>query len=209
MTAIRLDGAAVGSGPEAALPPVSLEARPGHVTVVATEGGQRPTVLSLVAAGRMRPDVGTVSAERERTALVDTPIVAEHSDDVRTAMVVREELALAGRIRRGALRAELERLGVADAARRPWGTLPGVERVRILAELALLRPAVDALVVTSPERHGGDPLAWFRVLRAIAARGVTVLVVTDHATRDALPDIPLPGPDAVPLLPLPLPLEGS
>jgi len=196
VTRIVLEGAAVGHGPAAALPPVSLDARPGAVTVVATEGGQRPTVLSLVASGRMALDAGTVDAPRKRIALVDTPTVAEHPDDVRVAAVVREELAFAGR--RGTAR-ELERLGLAAWARRPFGALPTRDRIRLLVDLALRRPGVDTLVVTSPERHGGDPAAWFRVLREVAARGATVLVVTDHATRDALPDIPFPGADAVPL----------
>ncbi|MGN6326623.1 hypothetical protein [Pseudolysinimonas sp.] len=201
MTRITLDGAAVGSGPAAALPPVTLDARPGAVTVVATEGGQRPTVLSLVAAGRMAVDAGTVDAERARIALIDTPTVAEHSDDVRVAAVVREELALAGR--HGTAR-ELDRLGLVEWAKRPFGALPTVDRLRLLVELALLRRGVDALVVTSPERHGGDPATWFRYLREVATRGVTVLVVTDHATRDALPDIPAPGPGALPLFEGPL-----
>jgi ABC-2 type transport system ATP-binding protein len=196
VTGIVLRDAAVGHGLAAALPPVSFDARAGAVTVVATEGGQRPTVLSLVASGRMAVDAGSVEAPRRRIALVDTPTVAEHPDDVRVAAVVREELALAGR--RGTRR-ELDRLGLAAWSARPFGALPAADRIRLLADLALSRPGVDALVVTSPERHGGDPAAWFRVLRRIAAHGTTVLVVTDHATRDALPDIPAPAPDAVPL----------
>jgi hypothetical protein len=196
MTRIVLEGAAVGRGPTAALPPVSLDARPGSVTVVATEGGQRPTVLSLVASGRMAIDAGTVEAERRRIALVDTPLVAEHPGDVRLETVVREELALAGR--HGTRRA-LGALDLVEWARRPFGSLPSADRIRLLAELALQRPGVDALVVTSPERHGGEPAIWFRALREIAARGTTVLVVTDHATRDVLPDLPAPPPDAVPL----------
>jgi ABC-2 type transport system ATP-binding protein len=201
MTRITLDRAAVGTGGAAALPPVTLDARPGTVTVVATEGGQRPTVLSLVAAGRMAVDAGTVEAARRRIALVDTPTVAEHSDDVRVAVVVREELALAGR--HGTAR-ELQRLGLADRARQPFGALPTVDRIRLLVEIALLRRGVDALVVTSPERHGGDPATWFHYLREVAARGVTVLVVTDHTTRDALPDLPAPDPGALPLFEGPL-----
>lgn len=196
MTEIVLRDAAVGRGAAAALPPVTLRAPAGAVTVVATEGGQRPTVLSLVAAGRMAVDAGSVAAPRRRIAMVDTPTVAEHPGDVRVAAVVREELALAGR--RGAAR-ELDRLGLRAWARRPFAALPAADRVRLLGELALARPGVDALVVTSPERHGGDPAAWFRELRVLAARGVAVLVVTDHATREALPDIPAPSADAIPL----------
>ncbi len=196
MIRVELNDVAVGHGPAAVLPPTSTAYRSGSVALVASEGGQRPTVLSLVAAGRMKPDAGTIDPRelRDRVALVDTPTVAEHSDDVRVAMVVREELALAGR---HDVSAQLARLG--DWARRPFGALPAADRIRLLAELALLRPGIEALVVTSPERHGGDPLVWFRMLREIAARGIAVLVVTDAATVRALPTTPLPGADDVPL----------
>ena len=201
MIHVELRDAAVGTGPAAALPPTSADYRSGAVSVVTTEGDQRPLVLSLVAAGRMKPDTGTVvpAGLASRVALVDTPNVAEHPADVRVGVVVREELALAGR-RAGSAsaRAELARLDLGDWMRHPFGTMPAADRIRLLAELALLRPGVEALVVTSPERHGGDPLIWHRVLRRIAARGIAILVVTDAATVRALPDSPS-GADDVPL----------
>ena len=192
MIRVELRDAAVGRGPAAALPPTSTAYRSGSVTVVVTEGEQRSVVLSLVAAGRMKTDGGTVTPAglAPRVALVDTPGVAEHPADVRVATVVREELALAGR--HGAAR-ELARLGLADWARRPFGALPAADRIRMLAELALLRPGVEALIVTSPERHGGDPLVWFRTLRQLAARGIAVLVVTDAATARALAEVAGPS----------------
>lgn len=197
MIRVEVQDAGVGSGPAAALPPVSTAFRSGSVTLVATEGGQRPTVLSLVAAGRMKPDTGAVSLDAAaHVALVDTPTVAEHPADVTVAVVVREELALAGK--RGT-RAQLHRLGLTEWARRPFGALPATDRIRMLGELALLRPGVEAIVVTSPERHGGDPLAWHRELRIFAGRGMAVLVVTDAATVRALESYPSPGTDDVPL----------
>ncbi|HXR44777.1 MAG TPA: hypothetical protein VN759_08225, partial [Pseudolysinimonas sp.] len=120
MIHVELRDVAVGRGPAAALPPTSADYRSGSVSVVTTEGDQRPLVLSLVAAGRMKPDAGTVTPAdlARRVALVDTPDVAEHPADVRVAVVVREELALAGR-RAGSARAraELARLGLAEWAR--------------------------------------------------------------------------------------------
>jgi len=62
MIRVTLRDAAVGSGREAALPPVSASFAPGFPTLLATEGGNRPTVLSLVASGRMRLDGGSVEA---------------------------------------------------------------------------------------------------------------------------------------------------
>jgi len=200
---VTLDGAAVGAGREAALPPVSAVYRPGVPTVLATEGGNRPTVLSLVASGRMKVDAGTVRAVRiddegheielgraelrRAVALIDTPLVADHSDDVSVASVVREELALA-RSRRRADRP------AAYTDRHAFGSLAADERLSLLIDLALRRPDVEALVITSPERHGGDPVTWSRVIRATSARGIAVLVVTDHATAAHLRTLPQPEP---------------
>lgn len=174
---LELRDAAVAHG---ALPPTSVAVRSGAVRLVAVEGDQRPTVLSLVAGARMRPDAGAASlreddgrvlparAARRAIALVDTPVVAQHPDDVRVGTVVREELALADR--RG-VHLELARLGLADRARDAFGSLPTRDRIRLLAGIASRRRGVQAIVVTSPERHGGDPAGWMRELRELAAFG--------------------------------------
>ena len=220
MIRVTLDGAAVGTGRAAALPPVSASYSPGTPTLLETEGGTRPTVLSLVASGRMKLDAGSVSAVRldadgvsrpltaaqlrRAIALIDTPLVAEHSDDVSVSSVVREELALACSHRRSARPA-------AYSDRHSFGTLSAVDRLRLLIDLALRRPDVEALVITSPERHGGEPARWWRLVRETAARGgasgdgVAVLVVTDHATvahLKALPHAEPPSPDTLPLFSL-------
>jgi len=210
MIRVTLRDAAVGSGREAALPAVSTTFGPGFPTLVATEGGTRPTVLSLVASGRMRLDTGSIEAVNEAgdtlsaarlrraTALIDTPLVADHSDDVSIATVVREELALARSNRRADRPAEY-------SDRHDFGSLPADHRLRLLIDLALRRPEVGALVITSPERHGGDPALWWRVVRETAARGIAVLVVTDTATVAHLERLPRPEPvgvDAVPLFEL-------
>jgi len=210
MIRVTLREAAVGTGRDAALPPASATFAPGFPTLVATEGGNRPTVLSLVASGRMKLDAGSVDAVdadghplsparlRRAVALVDTPLVAEHSDDVSIATVVREELAL-GRSNRRADRP------VEYSDRHDFGSLSADHRLRLLIELALRRPEVAALVITSPERHGGDPALWWRVVRETAARGIAVLVVTDAATVAHLDRLPQPEPvgfDAVALFEL-------
>jgi len=210
MIRVTLRDAAVGSGREAALPPVSASFAPGFPTLLATEGGNRPTVLSLAASGRMRLDGGSVEATdsegqllsptrlRRAIALIDTPLVAEHSDDVSIATVVREELALARSNRRADRPAEY-------SDRHEFGSLRADHRLRLLIELALRRPEVAALVITSPERHGGDPALLWRIVRETAARGIAVLVVTDAATVAHLERLPLPEPvgiDAVALFDL-------
>jgi ABC-2 type transport system ATP-binding protein len=207
---VTLHDAAVGTGAAAALPPVSASYAAGTPTLLETEGGNRATVLSLVASGRMKLDAGSVTAVdgdgrplsparlRRAVALIDTPLVAEHSDDVSISSVVKEELALATGRRRG------ERPALA-ADKRPFGALDATDRLSLLIDLAMRRPDVEALVITSPERHAGDPARWWRVVRETASRGVAVLVVTDHATvahLSALPGADPVGADALPLFTL-------
>src|SRR6478735_9799562 len=89
----------------AALPPTSATFETGRATLARAETEQRPTVLGLIASGRMRPDAGTVtidgttdySAMRLRIALIDAPDVSEPAPNVTVAGIVAEELMFAGR----------------------------------------------------------------------------------------------------------------
>ncbi|RKR76148.1 hypothetical protein [Frondihabitans australicus] len=187
---LTLDSIGIGDGPGAALPATSAEAtadRPG-VAAVETEGA--PTLASLIAGGRMRPETGRVllddaddpAAIREAFALVDTPTVAEPFADLTVATVVREELALADQVSsRENARLLLDAIGLAEHERTRVRALPTEARIRLLCELAILRPGVRGLIVTSPERHGGDTSAWWSVVTDMSARGYAVLVVTGVA----------------------------
>ena len=201
---IVLARAALGAGLHAALPPVDLEFASGAPAVTPAEGGQRPTLLSLLAAGRMRPSSGSVRAEadgrrldaaglRRAAALIDTPAAAEYEAELPLSAVVRQELVFAG-LPAGpaAVRAQLEAHKASAHARAALGAVPGALRIRLLCELALLRPGVRALVVTSPERHRADPLEWWACLGEIAGRGVAVLAVSDVATTRLLRAAPEP-----------------
>jgi hypothetical protein len=196
MTRFTLDSAAVGTGPAAALPPTSVDFGTGEIRVVTALGGQQPTVLSLVAAGRMAPTSGRVAPENRRLALIDTPSVAEHPAELGVASVIREELAwLPRRDRRGGVRKVLARHDIAGYRKLPFSALSAQTRMELLVELALARPDVDGVVVTSPERHGGATIGWWRTLSEAAARGAAVLVVTDSATAETLERMPLPAPE--------------
>ncbi len=96
----------------------------------------------------------------------------------------------------------LDSLGIARFADTHVQRVPTEVRVRLLVELALLREGVTGLVITSPERHGGAVEDWFAVVRDVALRGVTVLLVTSKAaaqTASALLDlIPIPSEDQSP-----------
>ncbi|WP_108249031.1 hypothetical protein [Planctomonas deserti] len=192
---VTLDGVRIGNGTAAELPETSLAFGGGTPTLAVAETGRRPVVLSLVAGGRMRVDAGRIlidgeparSGPRRAVALVDTPTVGEPSDDVPLRAVVREELGFARRrAGRRAVNRVLDAHGLLPLARFPFRAVPPTARLRLLTDLAASRPGVRALVVTSPERHGGAPEEWYEVLCGIAARGVGVLVVTTSAIAGLL-----------------------
>lgn len=192
---ITLESAAIGEGLGASVPPLTLAIADGRVSVLAVETAERPMLVSLLLGGRIKPDSGRVTIDgrddldelRQRSALVDTPVVAEPTPGLSLASIVAEEFSFAKLPHsRRAVHQFLKRHGIDEYAAVPVRALPPTKRTRVFSELALLRPGVSALIVTSPERHGGDPAEWFDTLSAIAERGVTIVIVTDAATRGLL-----------------------
>ncbi len=191
---IALHEVSKGRGGQA-LPTISLEFHTGEVRFALAETEQRPTVLGLIASGRMRPDSGYVTLDgnrnakelRRRVALVDGPDVSDPHPDISLAGVVGEELMFAGL---GATplhaRRWLSMLGYADLASVPIGSIDPAARVRILCELAVLRDGTDAVVLVSPDRHGGSPDGWWRIAREFAERGYAMLVIVGGAAAVAL-----------------------
>lgn len=113
---------------------------------------------------------------------MDTPGVAEPFPVMTLKQIVREELAFAGqRPNREHVDTVLDELGLRDYVDTAVQRVPTAVRVRLLVELALLRDGVTGIVITSPERHGGAVEDWFQVVRDVARRGVTVVLVTSKA----------------------------
>ncbi|WP_226533462.1 hypothetical protein [Microbacterium paraoxydans] len=207
-----------------ALPLTSLEFHTGAVRFALSETEQRPTVLGLIASGRMRTDTGRVSIDgsadpkalRRRIALVDAPDVSDPHPDITLAGVVGEELMFAG-VGATPLHARrwLARLGFSELASVPIGNIDPAARVRILCELAVLREGVEGLVLVSPDRHGGSPDGWWRIAGEFADRGYAMLVIVGGSAAVALermhefeainasgpveplPPLPSPTPEAV------------
>ena len=186
---IVLDGVAKGD----ALPATSLAFESGLVTVVGVETAQRPTVLGLVASGRMRAEGGSVTVDgaadlrriRRSIALVDAPVVSEPNESVTLAGVTAEELMFAGRpANPWAVMRVLTDLGADTLARAAMADIPPGIRFRVQLELALLRPGVTGIVWVSPDRHGGDPDEWAALAREIAGRDIAVLVIVGLASAD-------------------------
>lgn len=178
-----------------ALPETSAAYETGHASLVVAETEQRPTVLGLVASGRMKVDAGSVTVDgradagslRRRVALVDAPIVSEPEPNVSVTGVVAEELMFAGRAPTPFAAARwLEGIGLDALAGLPIGNVEPAARVRLLLELAALRTGVEGLVLVAPDRHGGEPLDWWRIAEEFAERGYAVLVIAGHASRTAI-----------------------
>ena len=178
-----------------ALPATTIGFESGRATLARAETEQRPSVLGLIASGRMRPDTGTVvidgradaSVIRRRIALVDAPDVSDPAPDITVAGVTAEELMFAGVPSNPVSVARwLDDLDVRHLARRPISTVDPRDRLRLLTELAILRDGVEGVVLVAPDRHGGDPLDWWSLARGLADRGFAVLVIAGDASAAAI-----------------------
>ncbi|WBU37350.1 hypothetical protein [Homoserinibacter sp. YIM 151385] len=198
---VRLRGAGIGRGPAAALPPVDALLRPGAPVAIAVEGPERAQLLSLLLGGRIPADVGEVlvdepagtagrgaaAALRRRVAVVDAPAASEPGPGIPLGVVVAEELAFAGRpAGRRHVRALLAEHGLESWRRARTAAVPAAARIRLLTALAARRPGVEALVLCSPERHGGDPADWLPHLLDLARDGLAIAIATDAPTAAAL-----------------------
>ena len=184
-----------GVGKGSALPATTLSYTSGELTLAEAETAERPTVLGLIASGRMRPERGAVRIDgesdaariRREVALVDAPTVSEPPPGVTLRGVVEEELMFAGRWpSRKSADAVLDELGVRDEGATRMADLAPATRIRVLSELALLRPGVTGLVVVSPARHGGVPAHWHADLTRIAERGIAVRAIIGRPAMAAL-----------------------
>jgi hypothetical protein len=187
---IDLVDVTAGEGAEA-LQATTVAFESGAVTLVAAETAQRPTLLALLASGRMVPGQGTVTRHPEMSgdelrasvAVVDAPDISEPADGLRLDGIVQEELMFAELPSSSkAVLETLDALGAREFARTPIEYVPVTVRLHVLAELAALRGDVDALVLTSPDRHGGDPFEWYPIAEGLAERGYAVLVIAGGAS---------------------------
>ncbi|TDU89723.1 hypothetical protein EV138_3299 [Kribbella voronezhensis] len=156
---------------------------PGHVAA------------SLALSGRLRPNGGDVKLDgqtdggvlRRRVAVVDAPGITEPDDALPVRSVVGEELAIAGRKAGGkAVLAWLEEHGWHEYADKRFEHLPVAVRTKLLAELTVARPEVKVVILTMPDRHGGDPHEWYGMGRALASRGYGVIITCADASARLL-----------------------
>lgn len=188
LSAVRVS---VDARPVPLLEPTSLAARTGERLLVAGEPGSGHTALALALGGRLHVDAGHVELDGDRSgrrrrramALVDVPGVSEPDNVLPLRTVVAEELAMADRsTRRRAVRTFLEERRLDGFARHRLEAVPPEVRTRLLTEIAASRPGVLALVLTVPDRFGGDPRAWWQLAGEYASAGYVVVVTCTDAT---------------------------
>lgn len=193
---MRVELRNVSKGPRGeALPLTSLRFSSGQPVLALAETEQRPTVLGLIASGRMAADTGTVVIDgtadaaslRHRVALVDAPAVSDPAPNVTVAAVTAEELMFAGRAASPlAVRRWLEANDLTDVARTPITDVTPSRRIRLLLELTALRKGVEGMVLVAPDRHGGSPTHWWEVVDEFATRGFAMLVIAGAAAAAVL-----------------------
>ncbi len=168
----------------------------GECLLLAGEPGQGNSALALVATGRLRPTRGTVTltgadgpvhgaqaALRAASAVVDLPGVSEPDDVLTVRTVVAEGLALARRrADPWAVRRWLHEHQLWEHRERRIDDVYGPARTALLTSLAAESPHVRFLVLTLPDRHGGEAAGWWAVARTFAGRGYGVLVLASRSS---------------------------
>ena len=179
------------------LDPVTLRLEAGTRMLVVAEPGNGHTALALVATGRFVPDDGDVLLDgipdpallRQVSAVVDTPTITEPDDVLTVAGTAAEGLSLAGRrATRRAVTRWLTEADFVDLRDQRVDQLEPATRVALLLALAAADPMVRYLVLTLPDRHGGDPADWWDLAGEYADLGYGVLVQCTPASAHVLED---------------------
>ncbi|MDT8915034.1 ABC transporter ATP-binding protein [Amycolatopsis sp. PS_44_ISF1] len=190
---VRADRVSLTGAHGLLLPPTSLTAEDGCLTLVHGEPGVGVTALGLALAGRIKPTTGTVTTDaggdlRELVAVVDAPGVSEPDEALPLKVVAGEELALA---HRPAGKEDVARwLSAHDAAPFAGSRFENLEpalRTRLLAALAAERRGVRMLVLDAPDRHTSEVASWTAVAEEHARRGLAVVVLAATTPSSTLP----------------------
>ncbi|TWD80720.1 hypothetical protein FB561_1808 [Kribbella amoyensis] len=184
------------NGPHAPLlTPTSVTLHAHELLLLAGYPGPGHVAAALALSGRLVPDGGEVRLDgttddavlRRRVAVVDAPGITEPDDALPVKSVVGEELAIAGRKAGGkAVLAWLEENDAAEHADKRFEHLPVDVRTRLLTELTATRPDVGVLILTMPDRFGGDPHTWYELGRDLAGRGFGVIITCAEASARLL-----------------------
>jgi zinc/manganese transport system ATP-binding protein len=187
-TAVRLHGLSAGYARRTVLHEVTVEFPRAQVTAVVGPNGSGKSTLLGVLAGVITPVAGDVEIGTRRPAFV----VQHSAVPTGLPITVWETVAMGRWAHRGPWRrlskqdkklvdVFLDRMGIADLARRRLSSLSGGQRQRALLAQAFAQES-DLLLLDEPDA-GLDSQARHDISTAISdaqANGVTVI----HATHD-------------------------
>ncbi|GGV08519.1 ABC transporter ATP-binding protein [Actinomadura cremea] len=189
-TAITMRGIRAGYGPATVLHDITARVPRSRVTALVGHNGSGKSTLLGVLAGTLAPTAGTL----ERSSGRRPALVLQHTDvPAALPMTVRDAVAMGRWAHRGwwrpltrgdrAVLADcMERVDVADLARRQLGELSGGQYQRVLIAQGLAQRS-DLLLLDEPGA-GLDRDARERILEIfddLVSTGVTIV----HATHDA------------------------
>ncbi len=193
MSAIVVEGISKSFGEVHALVDVDLRIEEGKVFGLLGPNGAGKTTLVRILATLLRPDKGRASVlgldtVRDAVALRSRIGLAGQYAAVDEALTGYENVEMIGRLynlptREARQRAEevLERIGLADASRRPVNTYSGGMRRRLdLAASLVGRP--DVMIMDEPTT-GLDPrsrLELWEIIEELVSEGTTLLLTTQY-----------------------------
>ena len=191
---LRLERLRKSFGGLAVTDDVSLDVRPGELHAVIGPNGAGKTTLIHQVNGTLRPDAGRVVFEG-RDVTAQRPWQSARSGLARTFQIVQPfpEMTVLENVAAGALfagkaanRAEADRaamehlefVGLAGDAKRPAAslTLPSRKRLELAKSLAM-KPRLLMLDEVNAGLNTGEIDRALELMRAIAARGVTIVIV--------------------------------
>jgi iron complex transport system ATP-binding protein len=194
--AIAFDAVSAGYGPRDVLSSLTLSFGRGELCGVLGPNGCGKTTLLRLVSGALRPRAGRVElfgADVGRAAPRDVArrVAVVPQETAPVFAMAALEVVLIGRhpwhpafafetdADIAAARAALDEVDAAHLADRDFATLSGGERQRVLLARALCQ-AGEALLCDEPTAHLDlrHQTSTFRLLRALAANGRTVVVVT-------------------------------
>ena len=191
MSAVAVEGLAVGYGGAPVLREVAFAVEPGQSVCVLGPNGGGKTTLFRALLGQLPPSAGSVLvsgrpayvAQTERTRL-DFPVSA-HDVALMGALAHGRWWLPARRSQRAGASAALERVGLGDAAGVRFGELSGGQRQRALLARALVQ---DAQVLLLDEPLSGVDPASARLISDVfdelRAEG-RALLVSSHDVESA------------------------
>lgn len=193
--AVTFEGVGHDYGRTVALEGFDLSVAPGEVVAVLGPNGAGKTTAMHALMGLLEPKRGRVRLmgrdPRERAAREQLGAMLQISG-VPETLTVREHLRCFAATYPAPLPLDelLERVGLTEVARRPYGKLSGGQKQRLHLAIALVGdPRVLVLDEPTTGLDAGSRRALWAIVRALLGRGRAVVLTThDLAEADALAD---------------------